>query len=56
MANHDYKASVVRLGIPDKFINHGTQEELHKDCNYDSDAIINTVHTVLEKKLVSQTG
>ena len=31
MSDNNYKANVVRLGIPDKFINHGTQEELHKE-------------------------
>ena len=56
MANNDYKASVKRLGIPDKFVHHGTQEELHKECFYDSTAIIKTVHEILAKKLISQAG
>ena len=56
MANNNYKKTVKRLGIPDKFINHGTQKELHSDCNYDTDAIIKIVHEVLAKKAVSQAG
>lgn len=56
MANNDYQASVKMLGIPDAFIHHGTQEELHNDCNYDTKAIIKSVHQILEKSLVSQVG
>ena len=56
MANNNYQKVVKRLGIPDKFINHGTQEELHADCNYDSKSIIKIVHKVMQKNLVSQVG
>jgi 1-deoxy-D-xylulose-5-phosphate synthase len=31
--------SVKRLGVPDRFIPHGTQEELRKICGFDKDAI-----------------
>jgi len=30
---------VKRLGVPDRFIPHGTQEELRKMCGIDKDAI-----------------
>jgi 1-deoxy-D-xylulose-5-phosphate synthase len=30
---------VKRLGVPDRFIPHGTQEELRKVCGFDKDAI-----------------
>ncbi len=56
MANNNYKSSVKMLGIPDKFIHHGTQDELHKDCYYDTDAIIKSVHEILSSNLVSQVG
>jgi 1-deoxy-D-xylulose-5-phosphate synthase len=56
MANNNYLAAVKMLGIPDEFIHHGTQEELHKDCNYDTEAIISSVHEILTKNLVSQVG
>jgi 1-deoxy-D-xylulose-5-phosphate synthase len=35
MADHGYHAKVVRLGIPDKYIHHGTAEELHAECGFD---------------------
>jgi 1-deoxy-D-xylulose-5-phosphate synthase len=56
MANNNYQTGVKRLGIPDEFIHHGSQEELRHDCKYDSNAIIATVHEILANKLVSQVG
>ena len=50
MSNNNYNSRVIRLGIPDKFIHHGTQNELHIECNYDTKAIVTTVHKILEKK------
>lgn len=49
MADNNYSAQVVRLGIPDKFIEHGEQTELYRECNFDAQAIIETA-----KKIVSQ--
>lgn len=39
MADNKYKADVVRLGIPDKFIEHGDQPELWAECGYDATGI-----------------
>jgi 1-deoxy-D-xylulose-5-phosphate synthase len=33
---------IRRLGIPDRFIPHGTQDELRKLCGFDKDAIAQT--------------
>ena len=49
MADNDYKASVKRLGIPDKVIEHGDPEQLHKECKYDSSSIYSTVLEILEE-------
>lgn len=43
MADHKYQAQAHRLGIPDKFIEHGEQAELWAICNYDANAIIKKV-------------
>jgi 1-deoxy-D-xylulose-5-phosphate synthase len=40
MMEKGYRAKVKRLGIPDNFVEHGTQKELYKICLYDADAII----------------
>ena len=42
MADNGYQAQVVRLGIPDQFIEHGTQDELFSECHYDTAAIVKT--------------
>ncbi|MFA6662335.1 MAG: transketolase C-terminal domain-containing protein, partial [Bacilli bacterium] len=34
---------ITRLGIPDKFIPHGTQEELYKMCGFDCDSILKQI-------------
>jgi len=51
MADHNYKANIVRLGIPDEFIEHGEQSELWAICGYDKNAIINAA----KKMAVSRT-
>jgi 1-deoxy-D-xylulose-5-phosphate synthase len=42
MADNNYTAQVKRLGIPDKYVEHGEQEELHAECGYDVNGIIAT--------------
>ncbi len=42
MAENNYSAKIKRLGIPDKFIEHGTQNELYKMCGFDETGIFNT--------------
>ncbi|WP_448700797.1 1-deoxy-D-xylulose-5-phosphate synthase [Mucilaginibacter sp. AW1-3] len=39
MADHNYKAQVVRLGIPDEVVEHGEQPELWAECGYDAKSI-----------------
>ena len=39
MADNEYNAKMVRLGIPDKVIEHGEQPELYAECGYDKEAI-----------------
>jgi 1-deoxy-D-xylulose-5-phosphate synthase len=42
MTEQGYKAQVKRLGMPDRYIEHGTQEELYAQCGYDTAAIVET--------------
>jgi 1-deoxy-D-xylulose-5-phosphate synthase len=51
MADHQYNSHVVRLGIPDEFIDHGEQPELWALCGFDTNAII----TVVKKTAVRRT-
>jgi 1-deoxy-D-xylulose-5-phosphate synthase len=48
MVDQKYQAEVVRLGIPDEYIHHGTQEELWADCGFDTQSIIKTVSTIFQ--------
>ena len=47
MADRGYKADVVRLGIPDEYIHHGTQDELWAECGFDAEAIASEVEKML---------
>jgi 1-deoxy-D-xylulose-5-phosphate synthase len=42
MMEKGYRAKIKRLGIPDRFVEHGTQKELYHLCGYDTDAIVRT--------------
>lgn len=48
MADHGYKATVKRLGIPDRVIEHGDQDQLYRECKFDSDGIVKAVIEILE--------
>ena len=50
MSDNNYTATVKRLGIPDKFIEHGTQAELYRECNYDTQAIVATIKALVPAK------
>lgn len=48
-ADQGYKnSSIVRLGIPDRFIEHGTQQELYRECGYDKNSIKSTVIKLMQ--------
>ncbi|MDF2455830.1 MAG: dxs [Cytophagaceae bacterium] len=47
MADHGYSAKVIRLGIPDQFIEHGEQIQLHKECGYDPEGIAKAVRSLV---------
>ena len=48
-SDNNYKAKVVRLGIPDHFIEQGTQMELYNECGYHVEGIIKSVKVLLNK-------
>lgn len=59
MVDNGYSAQVKRLGIPDEYIEHGTQNELYAQCEYDSAALEKCAKQMVKmkdkdkKKLVS---
>ncbi len=50
MMDNNYSAKIVRLGIPDKIIEHGEQLELHAECGYDPAHIAETVKKLIVQK------
>ena len=48
MGDNNYSNAVQRLGIPDKIIEHGSQEELYKECNYDDKSIYSFCKKMLD--------
>ena len=42
-ADKNYKNDILRIGLPDHFIDHGTQKELHKEIGIDPDGIVERV-------------
>jgi 1-deoxy-D-xylulose-5-phosphate synthase len=47
-ADHNLNARVKRLGIPDAVIEHGEQQELFRECGFDTDAIVRTAMEMME--------
>lgn len=43
MSDHDYKIQIKRLGLPDRFVEHGSPDELYKEIGIDRDGIMNVL-------------
>ena len=54
MSQHQYAVEVMILGIPDRIVEHGKPEELHRECGYDADAIAAGVRLLLNTAEASQ--
>jgi len=52
-ADNNYHLKVVRLGIPDRYIHHGTVEELHIECGFDTKSIARKAADLLQIDLDS---
>lgn len=48
-ADKNYKSDIKRLGLPDKFVDHGTQAELYEILGIDADGIYKNVKTFFEE-------
>ena len=56
MCDNLYSSKVKRLGVPDRFIEHGTQEELYRECGFDVASIVNTVKTLIKRRRLYNVG
>ncbi len=46
--DNGYAVQVKRLGIPDQIIEHGEQPQLHAECGYDTQGIVEAAQNILE--------
>jgi 1-deoxy-D-xylulose-5-phosphate synthase len=54
MADNGYQSQVKRLGIPDRLVEHGTQDELYAECHYDVAAMVAASEEMLRESLVER--
>jgi 1-deoxy-D-xylulose-5-phosphate synthase len=50
MCDNGYSSEVRRLGIPDYFVEHGTLDELYRECGYDAEGIELAVREIMIRK------
>jgi 1-deoxy-D-xylulose-5-phosphate synthase len=56
MNQHQYKASIEILGIPDRLVEHGSPAELHRECAYDVQGIAAAVRMLMKDNTVVATS
>jgi len=54
MNDNSYKAKVIRLGIPDRFVDHGSQEELYRECAFDAEGIVTAARNLVLSKIMTR--
>jgi 1-deoxy-D-xylulose-5-phosphate synthase len=47
MNDHGYRPEIVRLGLPDNFVEHGTPAQLHHLVGIDEEGIMNAIHKLI---------
>jgi 1-deoxy-D-xylulose-5-phosphate synthase len=53
MADNDYKAKLIRLGIPDRFVEQGSVGELWRECGYDANGIVRSSKFIVQSSKLS---
>jgi 1-deoxy-D-xylulose-5-phosphate synthase len=56
MSDHGYRANVKRLGVPDSFVDQGTQAELYRECGFDPDSICMQIRSMVSPRVLSRAG
>jgi 1-deoxy-D-xylulose-5-phosphate synthase len=54
MADNGYNPVIRRMGLPDRFIEHGSTPQLLHLCHIDQDAIVNTLSELISETLKPQ--
>jgi 1-deoxy-D-xylulose-5-phosphate synthase len=50
MADNSYMSKIIRLGIPDYFVEQGTQEELIAECGFNAEGIEKAIRGMMERR------
>ena len=50
LSDNNYKNDILRIGLPDKFVDHGTQAELHAILEMDPTGIASKVEKFIKRK------
>jgi 1-deoxy-D-xylulose-5-phosphate synthase len=56
MSENGYSVIIKRMGIADQFIDHGTPQELHRECGFDVEGIIKAVISMTKPNILSNAG
>lgn len=56
MCDNAYTSTVKRLGVPDKFIDQGSQMELYRECGFDPESIIKEIKVLVKKRYLSRVS
>jgi len=56
MNDHGYNPVIKRMGVPDRFIEQGTPQELHHECGFDVQGIIEEVKALAKPNILSNAG
>jgi len=51
-SEHGFKTEIRRIGIPDRFIDHGSIEELYAECGMDVQSIVQTATQMIGSKVI----
>ena len=54
MNDNQFEAQVMRLGIPDRFVDHGTQEELYRECGFDAEGIATAARNMIVSPVLTK--
>ncbi|MFT6815456.1 MAG: 1-deoxy-D-xylulose-5-phosphate synthase, partial [Sphingobacteriales bacterium] len=49
MADNGYSSKVIRLGIPDHLVEHGSQKELYEECGFHPEGIYQSTLKLMQK-------
>jgi 1-deoxy-D-xylulose-5-phosphate synthase len=56
MNQHGYNTKIKMMGVPDRFVDQGSPQDLYAECGFDVDAIVEEVVRLTSNNLLSHTA